>query len=307
MIRRFCLFAASFALFAALFSYSSVLAQSGPDAGTASTDHASGGLAPFFYLVPTEDGTELLVSAGFDQDPASVLYASVDFGDSSHKEGWSSHKEGWTMTYSDTVQSYLTTIPGFAPTRSQEGRVSITSTAGLATNAIEFARIYLANDRPQTVRSPDGNLELQFPGADVFPAATYLAVAPSYGPPAPPPPGRERIGGVYSVRAAGALNRSEKPFLVRLYYLDALLEGHNPTELDIYVWDGAAAVWDALDARLFAEQRYVSAATDRLGTYALMVVADEGDLQPSSSAGLKQVIDWWQALVRWLDGSGVAR
>jgi hypothetical protein len=307
MIRRFCLFAASFALFAVLFSHFSLLAQSGPDAGTTASDRASGGLAPFLYLVPTEDGRELLVSAGFDQDPANVLFASVDFGDSSHKEGWASHKEGWTMTYSDTVQSYLTTIPGFAPTLSQEGRVSITSTAGLAITAIEFARIYLTNDQPQTVRSPDGNLEVQFPGADVFPAATYLAVAPSYGPPAPPPAGRELIGGVYSVRAAGALSRSEKPFLVRLYYVDALLEGRNPTELGLYVWDGAASVWEALDARIFANQGYVSAATDRLGTYALMVSTDAGDPELFSSAWLKQAVDWWQALVQWLDGSGFAR
>jgi hypothetical protein len=307
MLRRFRLLIAGFVFFAALLSYSNVWAQSGPDAETEPSEVASSGMIPFLHLIPTEDGREILVSVGFGQEPSGVLYANVAVGDASHKEGWSSHKEGWTMTYSDTVQSYVTTVPGFAPALSQEGRISITSTTGLATAGIEFARAYLTNDGPQAVRSPDGNLEVQFPGAEIFPAATYLAVAPSYRPPAPPPAGLELVGGVYSIRAAGALNRSEKPFVVRLYYVDGLLDGRDPAALGVYVWDGAASSWAPLGGRHFAGHGYLSAATDRLGTYALMAATEAGEPEFSSAAWLKQAVDWWQALVKWMDGNGFAR
>ncbi len=289
-------------LAAGALPHSSAKAQSGPDERP---DHGAppGGPAPFMTLVPSADGSELLVSAGTGRELDGTLYASVGIGETGIKEGWTGIKEGWTMTYSETVQAYLTTATGFTPELSQEGQVAISTTTGLATEATAFVRAYVPNDGPQTIRSADGALEIQLPGPNTLPAAAYIAVVPSYTPPGAAPAGHELVGPVYSVRAAGALAQSNKPFLVRLYYADGLLAGRAPESLTIFYWDSADGAWQPLDGRLFADQRYVSAATDQFGTYALtarqgMTAEGTGSLESSDF-----LLDWLRFLLESINAS----
>ena len=260
-----------------------------------------GAPAPFLTLVPSADGRELLVSAGTGRELDGTLYASVGIGETGIKEGWTGIKEGWTMTYSETVQAYLTTVTGFTPDRSQEGQVAISTTTGLATEATAFVRAYVPNDGPQTIRSADGALELQLPGPNTLPAAAYIAVVPSYTPPGAVSAGHELVGPVYSVRAAGALAQSDKPFLVRLYYADGLLAGRAPESLIIFYWNSADSAWQPLDGRLFADQGYVSVATDQFGTYALIArqgMAAEGVERSPATESLHR---WFQILLESID------
>ena len=62
------------------------------------------------------------------------------------------------MTYSETVQSYVTTAVGLAPEESLEGRIAVTSTAGIAPEVVDFVRAYVPNDGPQTIRAADGSI-----------------------------------------------------------------------------------------------------------------------------------------------------
>ncbi len=289
-------------LAAGALPHSSAKAQSGPDD---QPDHSplDGALAPFLTLVPSADGRELLVSAGTGRELDETLFASVGIGETGIKEGWTGIKEGWTMTYSETVQAYLTTATGFTPELSQEGQVAISATTGLATGATAFVRAYVPNDGPQTIRSADGAMELQLPGPNTLPAAAYIAVVPSYTPPAAVPTGHELVGPVYSVRAAGALAQSDKPFLLRLYYTDGLLVGRAPESLTIIYWDSADGVWQPLDGRLFADQGYVSVATDQFGTYALIArqqTAAGGEEESPATGSLRR---WFQILLESIDAT----
>jgi hypothetical protein len=220
------------------------------------------------------------------------LFASVGIGETGIKEGWTGIKEGWTMTYSETVQSYVTTAVGLTPELLLEGRVAISSTAGLATEAVDFVRAYVPNDGPQTIRSTDGALELQLTTAGTLPAAAYIAVVPSYTPPGKAAPRHTLVGPVYSIRAAGALAQSEKPFLLRLYYEDGLLAGRAPDSLTVAFWDAATATWQPLESRVFAQQGYVSSATDQFGTYALLMAEDKTAEALAMPDQLDPTVDW---------------
>jgi hypothetical protein len=282
-------------LAAGALPHSSAKAQSGPDERP-DYGQPDGAPAPFLTIVPSADGRELLVSAGTGHELDSTLYASVGIGETGIKEGW-------TMTYSETVQAYLTTATGFTPERSQEGQVAISTTTGLATEATAFVRAYVPNDGPQTIRSADGALELQLPGPNTLPAAAYIAVVPSYTPPGAAPTGQELVGPVYSVRAAGALAQSDKPFLVRLYYAEGLLAGRAPESLTIFYWNSADGAWQPLGGRLFADQGYVSVATDQFGTYALIVRQGRAAEGVESLESSDLLLDWLRFLLESIDAT----
>jgi hypothetical protein len=79
--------------------------------------------APFLNMVPSEDGTELFISAGGVGELGGTVFANIDLGPG-HDKG------GWTMTYSDTVRSYVTSATGFTPNTSMSGAINITTTIG---------------------------------------------------------------------------------------------------------------------------------------------------------------------------------
>jgi hypothetical protein len=204
----------------------------------------------------------LLVEADGGGIPGT-LFASVGVGGGGHKGSY-------TMTYSDTARLYVAQAVGFSPNTSVSGSLALTTTLGLESGTLEFTRAYVEANAAQTVRAPDGNVELELVSADTLPSDTYIAVAPSFAPPGALPAGHRLVGSVYSLRAAGALVTSDKPMLVRMRYADATLAGADPHTLGIFAWDAFSREWQPLGGRLALAERAVSVAASRFTTYALM-------------------------------------
>jgi hypothetical protein len=218
--------------------------------------------------VPGEDGATLFISAGTNEVAGTVV-ANVAVGGTSHKGG--------TMVYSNTLQAYIVTIdpPGLVAGSSTNGDISITTTTGLDTGPTDFYRAYIPASITQTldINSIDNNLQVTVVNTDTFPAEAYVVVVPSYGLPGLPPPGHRLVGSTYSVRASGALPATNQPMNLRLYYNNATLADADPHTLAIFAWDANPnnPHWDNLGGTLFTSpQKYVSVATSRFTTYALM-------------------------------------
>lgn len=226
---------------------------------------ASATFAPFLHIVPDVSGTALFISAG-SPEVGGVVMANVTIGGGNHKGGG-------TMVYSNTLQAYVTTVvhPDLAPGASQEGTVSITTTLGLDTGAVDFNRAYVPAATTLSINSIDGNLQLTLVSTDTFPAEAYVAVVPSYAPPGPVPQGHQFVGSSYSVRASGAIIVADRPMSLHFSYNETTLAGADPHTLAIFAWDAFNQRWDNLGGTLFTTpEKYVSVATSRFTTYALM-------------------------------------
>jgi hypothetical protein len=218
---------------------------------------------PFLDVIPSPDGTLLYIRAGGVGQLGGTVVANVD-GPTS--------KKGHTMTYSNTLEAYTTTADGFTPGQDQGGNISITTTLGLDTGLVDFNRAYVPPATTPAINSIDGNLQLTVVSTDTFPAEAYVTVVPSYAPPGPPPAGHRLIGSVYSARASGALPATNKPMSLDLVYNETGLTGADPHTLSIFAWDANPANphWDHLGGDLFPLQSFISVATSRFTTYALM-------------------------------------
>ncbi|RIK38366.1 MAG: hypothetical protein DCC55_21350 [Chloroflexi bacterium] len=195
---------------------------------TAAAIAQGAGFAPFLNVVPSQDGSGLLVSAGGVGQLPGEVFANVGIGPTGRKGGW-------TMTYSDTVEAYVANVVGFSPTLSEEGSINITTTTGLQTSDVSFLRAYVqaSLERPFDIDSADGNLRLTIANTDTFATEVYVAVAPSYGPPGPLPAGYRPVTSFYSVRASGAIAQVERPMLLRLFYNQTTLAGADQRTLRI--------------------------------------------------------------------------
>ena len=220
-------------------------------------------LTPFLDIVPSQDGTALYVSAGGVGELGGTVFANIGVGPG-HDKG------SYTMVYSGTSRSYVATAIGFDPNVGASGSLDITTTLGLDSGAVDFNRAYVPASTVQTINSIDGNLELTLVSTDTVTFDTYVAIVPGYAPPGPPPTGHRFVGSVYSVRAAGALLVTDEPMSLRLHYNAAALAGADPHTLAIFAWDACGKRWERLGGRLFYAQQYLSAATSRFTTYALM-------------------------------------
>ena len=225
--------------------------------------HPASAFAPFLNIVPSQDGTELYISAGTIGELGGTAFVNIGIGPT-HDKG------SYTMVYSDTGQAYVATATGFTPNTGASGPINITTTLGLDTGAVDFNRAYVPASTIQTIGSIDGNLELTLVSTDTVTFDTYVAIVPSYAPPGPAPLGYRFVGSSYSVRAAGALLVSDKPMSLRMYYNETTLAGTDPHTLAIFAWDAFNERWDDLGGHLFYDQGYLSVATSRFTTYALM-------------------------------------
>ena len=225
--------------------------------------HPASAFAPFLNIVPSQDGTELYISAGTIGELGGTAFVNIGIGPT-HDKG------SYTMVYSDTVQAYVATATGFTPNTGASGPINITTTLGLDTGAVDFNRAYVPASTIQTIGSIDGNLELTLVSTDTVTFDTYVAIVPSYAPPGPAPLGYRFVGSSYSVRAAGALLVSDKPMSLRMYYNETTLAGTDPHTLAIFAWDAFNERWDDLGGHLFYDQGYLSVATSRFTTFALM-------------------------------------
>jgi hypothetical protein len=243
---------------------SSALLPSAPSPVVA-TATASAAFAPALTLVPSEDGTSLYIDAGGVMQPGDTLFVNLGIGPG-HNKG------SWTMNYSETLDLYVTTAAGFTPGVDTSSELNITTTLGLETAPVEFSRAFVRHDAPAQITSPDGRLALSLISAGTLPADTYIAVAPSYAAPAPPPEGYRIVGGAYSVRAPGSLPTADLPMSLRLTVAPQTLGDIDPQTLVLAVWDPDGRRWEILGGDLLTDlpTRAVAATTRRFGTYALM-------------------------------------
>lgn len=220
-------------------------------------------LAPVLNIVPTEDGTELYISAGGVGEVSGTVFVNVGIGPGHDKHSY-------TMTYSDTLAAYVATAAGFSPHVTAYGTLNITTTLGLDSGLVDYNRAYLPASTIQTISSVDGNLELSLVTTDTVPFEAYVAIVPSYAPPGPLPTGHRLVGSAYSARASGALVVTDEPMNLRLHYNPEFLTGADPHSLGIFVWNVAGQEWDQAGSRLFYEQQYLSAPVSRFAPYALL-------------------------------------
>jgi hypothetical protein len=225
--------------------------------------HNKGSYAPFLHIVPDADGYGISVSAGGVGELGGTAFVNIGIGPG-HNKG------SYTMTYSDTVQSYISTVRGFTDKMDDYGPINITTTLGLDSGAVDFYRAYVPASTTRDINSRDGNLQLTSVSTDTFPSEAYVVVVPSYAPPGPLPLGHRLVGSVYSVRASGAVLVADRPMSLRLCYSETTLAGADPHTLAIFAWDAYHERWDTLGGTLFSTQQYVSVATRRFTTYALM-------------------------------------
>jgi hypothetical protein len=237
--------------------------------GTTGTRAAAATFTPFLNIVPSGDGTEMYIQADNAPDIGGILFANIT------TIGPGGNKGSYTMVYSDTVDSYVATAVGFTPNTDEEGTINLTTTLGLESGLVDFVRAYVPASTSQTIDSADGNLQLSLVTTDTLTVDSYVAVVPSFAPPGPAPAGHQFIGSVYSVRAANALVETTKPMILRLSYHN--LGDIDPHRLAIFAWDAFNKRWENLGGRLFATQSYVSVATSRFTTYALMIAPEWRD------------------------------
>jgi hypothetical protein len=206
--------------------------------------------------MPSQDGTELVVSmSGLDASCGTIC---VDAGI------WATPVQRCCST-----SPCILTISGLKPNVDEYGAIRITSTLGLDTT-VDFYRVYVPASTTRDIDSVDGNLRLTLVSTDTFPSEAYVMVVPSYAPPSPPPLGHRLVGSTYSVRASGAVLVADRPMSLRLYYSETTLGGADPHTLAIFAWDAYHEHWDNLEGTLFTTQQFVSVATRRFTTYALM-------------------------------------
>lgn len=219
------------------------------------------GFTPFLEVVPSQDGTELLISAGGVAQVGGTAFLNLEDGPG-HDRG------GWTMPYSGTLQAYVAMATGFTPSVDTFGQMNITTTLGLATEQVAFARAHVLPSVIEQVAVDDMQLSLISP--DTLATEAYIAAVRSYAPPGPPPVGHRLVGSAYTTRASGARVASDKPMSLRLAYNEGTLAGADPNSLAIFAWDIATTTWVNLGGQLFVDQQYVTVTTSNFTTFALM-------------------------------------
>jgi hypothetical protein len=221
-------------------------------------------LAPFLDVVPHHDGTGLFIKARSTDELEGTVFANIGVGPG-HNKG------SYTMPYSETHQAYVTTAPGFSAGKLASGPINITTTLGLDSGAAEFSRPYIPSPPiAETISIFVQDLELSLVNTDTLDTEAYIVAVRSYAPPGPPPWGHRLVGSAYSVRASGALTATNRPMILHLDYYPTTLAGADPHTLAIFAWDAYNKRWDNLGGTLFSTWQYVSVATRRFTTYALM-------------------------------------
>lgn len=220
--------------------------------------------APFLDIVPSQDGTDLFISAGGVGELDGTVFANIGIGPGADKGSW-------MMTPSEADQAYVATATGFTPNTDISGQINITTTLNQATEDVDYTRAHVLPPTPEDIFVEE--LRLSLVNTNTIATEAYIAVVRSYGPPGPAPAGHGFVGGTYSVRASGALTVTDKPMNLRLYYDSNTLTGADPHTLAIFSWDAHNERWDELGGWLFQDMPggdYLSVTTHRFTTYALM-------------------------------------
>jgi hypothetical protein len=225
--------------------------------------------APFLDIIPTSDGTELLININPSNQLGGVIHANIY---DAINTGPSGLKGSYTMPFSETTQAYSTQTSGLAlsPNTNEDGQIGITTTLGLDTGTTNFQRNFVPASSPQTINSADGKFELKLINTNTISFDTYILVVPSFAPPGQPPRGQSLLGSPYSVRASGGLVATDTPMGLSLFYNELLPDNVDPHTLAISAWDAFNGQWDDLGGTLFTfPSKYISVATSRFSTYGL--------------------------------------
>jgi len=215
------------------------------------------------YAIPSSDGREVWVRADVVGEPGAPVAVICDVS---------------CRVMGCDASGCSVALAGLTPGVTAESEVSLTvilfTTKALETGPLPFIRAYVTATMPQTIHSADGSLQLTLVSTDTFTSDTYIAVIHGDAPPGPAPQGHRFIGSAYSVRASGALVKTDKPMSLRLYYDETTLAGAPPHTLAILAWDAFNKHWADLGGRLFQdapEGSFLSVMTRRFTTYTLMV------------------------------------
>lgn len=216
---------------------------------------------PYLDMVPSLDGTELLVRLAGNGGIGETTVAEVGIGPTGHVLSWTDTTDGDVIT---------ATVPGLTPVIDLEGNVTITTTVNPAPITIPLYRAYIPTPNDRTINSPDGVLELTLINTDTFSIDSYILIMSSLGMPGAQPLSHCLIGQPYNIRAADDLPNADQPMPLRLYF-DTTTLGTIPAHtLAIFRWNNATKAWDHLGGQLPSEQNYLALAIQRFGTYALM-------------------------------------
>lgn len=217
---------------------------------------------PFLNIVPSADGSEVVISTPDNEHLPGLVFANVI--------GPTGDKKSWTMPYSKTVQSHIVSVPAFSPTKTEKGSVNITSTAGLNSANIQFNRAYVKAELGASTESVDSRIKLELINPNTLNTNTYMVVTTNRTQPGPLlPTNLAMLGFSYSIRAAGQLSQTSQPMILTFLYGE-VLQGADPRTLNIYHWEPSETRWRPLDASLSLRNQALSAETKRFGTFALM-------------------------------------
>jgi hypothetical protein len=214
---------------------------------------------PSIDIVPSQDGTALFISMN-GLESCGTICVNTD-----EEPGmWPDHDQRCCTTVPCVI-----TLVGVTPRTDVPVSFGVTSTLGLEM-MVDSVRAYVPASTTRTIHSLDGNVQLTLVSTDTIPFDTYVAVTTNYVPPGRTPLGHRSVGGICSVRAAGALLVTDEPMSLRLCYNETTLAGADPDNLSVFAWNAYRKRWDDLGGWLFYDRQYLAVATLRFTTYGLM-------------------------------------
>lgn len=219
--------------------------------------------APFLNMIPSSDGTEIVVSAAGGGEVGGVLFANfLDIGPGGRKHSY-------TMVYSDTAQTYYATAVGFTAGVDASSTVNVTSTLGLKSGDVQVQRVFITPSETESVSVNGGAFGVEMPNIGSVAADTYLAVLSTNAPPGSLPSGYRFASSTYALNPSGALTQTEKLMTLVFNYTNTLPTGVHPHTLAVVGWNYAARAWEVLDGDLLVQRQEVQYVTRRFGIYAL--------------------------------------
>ncbi|MBI3960445.1 MAG: hypothetical protein HY328_16655 [Chloroflexi bacterium] len=174
---------------------------------------------PYLVAIPGSGLNEsaLIVSAGGLSEQARPVYVNAD-------QGPTSHKHSYAMTFDSDEKLYRYTLDNFfASPAAVAGTVEITTTGELSQTVSGGERHYerwpLLYDEAARLSTQNGFFTLSLDKASFDADLTYLLVIETAAPVADPP-GRRGLSVAYTLWASGAVNQSQRPYLLILTYLE---------------------------------------------------------------------------------------
>lgn len=225
---------------------------------------------PYLVAIPGSghNADALIVSAGGIGEQPRPVYVNADQGPTSHKHSYAMAFDSAEQVYRYTLENFFTTSGSVA------GTVEITTTDALSQTVSGGLRRYerwpFYHDEAAQLSTQNGFFTLSLDAASFDAALTYLLVIET-ATPTVDPPGHTGMHVAYSLWASGAVNQTQRPYLLILSYRDEWLAGADPGDLAIFWYDPGQKSWVQQPSTVHADRRQVVLATTRLGTFRLFL------------------------------------